>query len=433
MAHRGMQVERLDVDGLFWLVDKPDDKVAGRLRFDPTEGARLGLIGKFKDFVPSGHNPPVCMNAIAGGQFLRLEDCHFAGLRVEYAGGGQSGLTRHEYQSDLLFAGLHRDNPEPLQFRNVLLHLRYLEQWVNVLSTLPVGYEEKPKDLPRIVAAFDMLERKAVVPAVFGELGLTHGRATSGDEFLETMVRQNFFFDLRMTEVCSLGEVLNFCWLLLDMVTLGCDFPSALTDMAMEHPQQASDTLATEKLPIKPYMRTLGNYAGGSRGDLRASGMLFTFHDIGGIKGVAKWLEVASRYRIAVGALVGNLYAPSPYLESRFFNACTAAEVIRRIQLGKQNLNLAQELPVLAQQAGDAFKDLVGDVDNWANRVVQTRVNIVVHRGLRGGADGYDVIWLADSLHLLVVLCLLSECGVQKKAEERIRDSGRFYRLKQAR
>ena len=67
-----MQVERLDVNGLFWLVDKPDDKVAGRLRFDPTEGARLDLIGKFKDFVPSGHNPPVSMNAIAGGRLLTL-------------------------------------------------------------------------------------------------------------------------------------------------------------------------------------------------------------------------------------------------------------------------------------------------------------------------------------------------------------------------
>ena len=29
-------MEPIDIDGLFWLVDKPDDKVAGRLVFDPT-------------------------------------------------------------------------------------------------------------------------------------------------------------------------------------------------------------------------------------------------------------------------------------------------------------------------------------------------------------------------------------------------------------
>ena len=36
MAYRGMQMEPLDIDGLFWLPDKADDKVAGRLKLAPT-------------------------------------------------------------------------------------------------------------------------------------------------------------------------------------------------------------------------------------------------------------------------------------------------------------------------------------------------------------------------------------------------------------
>ena len=427
----GRPLEPLDVDGLFWLVDKPDDKVAGRLRFDPAEGARLRLIGKFKDFVPSGRNPAVRMNAIAGGRYFALENCHFAGLKAEYAGGGQTGLTRHEYQSDLLLAGSHWEGNEPLQFKNVLLHVRYLEQWLNQANTLPSGYEGRSRYPPLIVAAFDEFKRQVVVAGAFGELGLTHCRAQSGDRFLETVIQQSFFFDLRLAAAGSLDQVLNLCWLLQDMVTLGCDFPSALTDLAMDHPQQASDTVVTDKLPIKPYMRSIGNYAAGQQESVSPSNMLFTFSDLGGIQGVGKWLAVASRYRIAIGALVGNLYAPSPYLDSRFFNTCTAAEAFRRIQLGRQSLNFARELPVLAQQAGDAFKELVGDVDKWAKRVVRTRDNVVVHRGLRGGANTYDVLWLADSLHLLVVLCLLEECGAQKIAEEQVRQCQRFYLLKQ--
>ena len=427
-----MQVEPLDIDGLFWLADKPDDKVAGRLVFDPTRGARLELIGKLKDFVPRGHNPPVRMNAIAGGRFLALDDCHFAGLSVEYAGGGQSGLTRHRYHSDLFFAGAHWDNLEPLQFRNVLLHLRFLEPWVSHLPTLPSGYEEKSRDQPRIVARFDALERKAVVPVGFGELGLTHSRAKSGDQFLETRIEQNFFFDLRFSEACSLDNALDLCWLLQDMVTLGCDYPSALTDLAMEHPQQSPDTSETERLPIKPYMRAIGNYAGVLREAGGPFRMMFTFRDLGGIEGVARWLKVVSRYRIAVGALVGNLYAPSPYPTSRFFSACTAAETFRRIQLGKQQLNLARELLVLARLAGDAFKDCVSDVDKWTKRVVSIRVNSVVHPGLHKDAGAHELDFFADSLHLLVVLCLLAECGVQEEAEQTIRSSERFYELKRA-
>ncbi len=85
-------MERFDIDGLFWLVDKPEDKVAGRLRFDPVAGARLGLIGKFNDFIPSGSNPPVRMNAIAGGRFFTLEDCHFERVTRSMLVEGNQGL-----------------------------------------------------------------------------------------------------------------------------------------------------------------------------------------------------------------------------------------------------------------------------------------------------------------------------------------------------
>ena len=181
--------------------------------------------------------------------------------------------------------------------------------------------------------------------------------------------------------------------------------------------------------PLDPICDLIGHSAGEQFGEMSIGNAMFTFDDIGGMEGVFKWLEVASRYRVVVGTLVGNMYAPSPYAESEFFNACTAAEAFRRIQLRKQNLNLSKELPVLTRHAGNVFKELVGDVDKWVKRVVQTRINVVVHRGLRSGADAYDVVWLAESLHLLVVLCLLAECGVQKKASERVKGSRRHYRL----
>ena len=104
----------------------------------------------------------------------------------------------------------------------------------------------------------------------------------------------------------------------------------------------------------------------------------------------------------------------------------------------EQVLNtLRTHKPVLAERFGVTDLALFGsfardqatdesDVDKWAKRVVTSRVKSVVYPGLHGGADVHALDWLADSLHLLVVLCLLAECGVQKKAEERIRLSYRF-------
>ncbi len=422
-------MERFDIDGLFWLVDKPDNKVAGRLKFDPVEGARLGLIGKFKDFTPSGSNPPVRMNAIAGGRFYTLGDCHFERVRVEDAGGGRPGLTRHEYQSDLALAGIHWDRNEPLQFKNVLLHLRYLEQWVHALSSKPIGYEDRADTLPRISHKFDVFERSAAVGAGFGELGLSYGEVQYGDHFLEAVRRRNCYFDLRLIKSWPFRKIMSLCWVLQDLVTLGCDFPSAVTGVTFEHAQQSGETTDEKKQPITPYMRAIGHYGSGSSDYVSVGNALFTFNDIGGIAGVFEWLKVASRYRLALGSLTHNLYSPAPDSQNSFFNACTAAETMRRIQLGQQNLNLSKELPELVDQAGDMFKELVGDVKKWSKKVVRVRINSVVHPGLQG-TDALAESVLADSLHLLVVLCLLNECGVRKQASERIKYSARAYRLR---
>ena len=333
----------------------------------------MGLIGKFKDFVPSGNNPPVRINAIAGGRFLTLADCHFESVRVEYAGGGQSGLTRHEYQSDLVLDGSHWDNSEPLRFKNVLLHLRYLDQWVLGLSTKPTGYEDRIDASSRISHAFDAFERVAVADLGFGELGVSSGQFQYGDPYLELVRRHHCYFDLRLVESRPFGEIMNWCWMLRDLASLGCDYPSAVTGVTFEHAQQSHNVTDEERMPIRPYMRAIGHYTSGSYDSMSVGNALFTFNDIGGIAGVVEWLKVASHYRLALNSLTHNLYSPTPYSENSFFNACTAAETVRRIQLGKQNLNFLEALQELADQAGEMFKDLVGDVNKWAKRVVQTR------------------------------------------------------------
>ena len=65
---------------------------------------------------------------------------------------------------------------------------------------------------------------------------------------------------------------------------------------------------------------------------------------------------------------------------------------------------------------GEPFRDLVAEVDRWANRIARTRDNYVVHPGLRGNPDGEDLYWKTEAVYTLVVLRLLRECGLQKAA-----------------
>ena len=116
-----------------------------------------------------------------------------------------------------------------------------------------------------------------------------------------------------------------------------------------------------------------------------------------------------------VAALTTRWYAPELYDELQFFSMATAAEAFERIRQRKQRTPLRRALRTLASLAGPPFQALVGDVDGWAKRVVRTRNEHVVHRGLCGDPDGESLYWLTGSVYALVVLCLLRECNVPEE------------------
>lgn len=154
--------------------------------------------------------------------------------------------------------------------------------------------------------------------------------------------------------------------------------------------------------------------------------MLFTFEDIGGLEGIAQWVGIAKKYETVMGSLVSHWYLPRLYSEHRFFNACTAAEAMRRIQLQKQTFNFGNELKLLALQAGKPFEALVGDTDAWRKKVIQARVNYVVHPGLQKVRAADGLYPLSESLYFLVVMCLLRECGVPEETVDRVCQYQRF-------
>ena len=121
----------------------------------------------------------------------------------------------------------------------------------------------------------------------FGELGITYGRSINVSHFLHTEVEHNWFWDLRMPKPHSLGAIMDVCWLLKDIASLGCDHPSALTGLVLDHPQQI-DSKATDGRLIRPYMTAIGNYGSDRRGSMSQENMLFTLRRYRGTCRVGK-------------------------------------------------------------------------------------------------------------------------------------------------
>lgn len=425
-------MQPLDIDGLFWITSKPEDKVAGRLKFDPLTGSDLYLIGKFKNFVPTGgYNEPVRLNAVAGGKAFTLENCQFTGFRVQDTGVGNISFTRHQYHTSLMFSGAHFDESSPLLFKGVLLHLRYLEPWIHNINSRPIGYEAKGKEVEFVTHIFEALDRQAVAKTDFGELALSFGQLQIWDRYLDSVIMHDCCFDLRFDVPTPFDSIIDYCWLLQNLVSLGCDLPSAITGLALDHPLQIQDSSSNTQIPVIPYVPLVGNYAPSSGNPPSPSDLMFSYTDIGQLDGVVKWLKVANRYRVVLSALSSYWLSATPYSGNRFFNVCTAAEALRRIQLEQQNFNLSRELRKLTDMAGGLFLDLVGDVDKWSNKVIRTRQNDVVHPGLHDELEPNELEVLADSMYFLVLLCLLAECGLQENVTSSIKSARRFHTLQQ--
>ena len=127
-------MENLDIEGIFWLAAKPDNKVAGRLKFDAIKGADLSLIGSFHNQLSPGKTEledlfgserPVRIQGIAGTKTLTLCDSVQSKMTMNIPGIGQEA-----YHSPLLLTGHHFNEEDPIGVQAVNVRLRPLESWI---------------------------------------------------------------------------------------------------------------------------------------------------------------------------------------------------------------------------------------------------------------------------------------------------------------
>ena len=237
----------------------------------------------------------------------------------------------------------------------------------------------------------------------------------------ESMVEQRCAIEYRFLAPQPFSKIIRVCSSLRNLVTICAHTPSNILDTKLTH--------ADVDRAIDLYTKWIG--AGTQKEQkedtlIRRSRMAFTFDDIGGLEGIRSWLKLANRYSVVVALLVSHWYVPPLYQEQRYFNAVVAAETLIRIRKKEQDVNLKKGLQELAGEVDAVFAPLVGDLTAWAQEVVRTRDNFVVHPGLRGNSDGYRLYLLSESIYLLVVLTLLRDCSVAIDSLKNIQNHEHF-------
>ena len=154
---------------------------------------------------------------------------------------------------------------------------------------------------------------------------------------------------------------------------------------------------------------------------------LFTMQELGGIGGVARWLDVLQDQEFLITALLVDRYRGWAFITDRTSHLLAACEAYQRHRMtdpSKRIHNLWTEVidPMLCQ-AGHSFQEWIGDPGEWKGKVSDVRNNYGI-----GHLQGYgssisappDFHLINEQLYLLVVLCLLSECAVSEAVKHEV-------------
>ena len=419
-------MEELDIDGLFWPEEEPENQLAGRLRFDTQNGARLSLIGAFDGLEQFGSiGEPRFIHGVAGKRLLTLADCRQDGQSLEIP-----GIAREQYYVPRVLSGGHLPRSRLDGFESVSVRLRHLERWVDQTgTTIQYDSSEEGHLLRRLAVNFEPLKTVAVEMDQ-DTLELRFPCQLTLDRFDPT-IRQFAAIAVQFHEPVSLEAAIVPCAAIQDLVTIGLDSPAVITHVSLTHSEverkMADGRVVPDSMELHERFRS-GQVAQNERNPHPAM-MLFTFDHIGGLDGVAKWLGVAREFSPVVGTLLAHQYLPSIHVENRFLNAVVALEALERIRAQKQQVDLKVALQHAVESAGTIGSDLVGFLDTWASEVRDMRVLNVVHRGLHEDIDYPRMYELSESIYILVVINLLQECCVEQSMLSNIQSHDRYRRV----
>ena len=420
-------MEELDIDGLFWPEEEPENQLAGRLRFDTQNGARLSLIGGFGGLEQFGTiGEPRCIDGVAGKRLLTLADCRQDGQSLE-----MPGIARERYYVPRILSGGHLSRNKLDCFRSVSVRLHHLERWVNKSGTT-VQYDssEDGRSLSRLALDFEPL-KTVEIEMDQDTLELQFPCQLTLDPFDPT-IRQFAALAMQFHEPVSLEEAITPCTAIQDLVTIGLDSPAVISQVSLTHSEverEMSDGRAVLD-PIELHAKFRSGQVAQNEYNPHPAMMLFTFDHIGGLNGVARWLDVSREFSPVVGTLLAHQYLPSIHVENRFLNAVVAIEALERIRTQKQQIQLRNALRRAVENAGPIGLDLVGCSDRWASEVRDMRVLNVIHRGLNEDIDYPRMYELSESIYILVVINLLQECGVRQSMLSNIQSHDRYRRVK---
>jgi hypothetical protein len=424
------------INGLFWLPEEPQRRVAGILTYNPGSPSTLELIGSLKEFLQINQffTPEIILGISLDGRPITLYRCFEKNSRFS-----SGGPLVTDFIVFTILIGVHFQSPQDIKFKRMYFDFSGLREWLGInpitrgsgKRTWQIKYK-KPKQI-RLFSSkpyniFVATSAKSSADAGSASIDYEHSIGVSFrssqklDKYLQVM-----------------SDIRNF----LSLCTRGAAYPIDIDGRSSANSYRHNNRVNYRSIKVYQGFAFLPS----TIEKIRKQDMLFALDSVQERSNelFQNWFSKSELLKPMYNLYFSIIYNTYLYTENEFLSLIQAIEYYHRATMPGSELPKGEHRARIKQIADNvpkeykswvkeklqysneftlkkrieslclSFSDTIGTLasDNFVTRVVDTR-NYMAHYNERlklKAAQGEELDTLAQKLRVLLELCLLKEMG----------------------
>ena len=400
-------------NGLFWLHDRPEHKAEGTLDFHGSGKLQLttrSLLDSFDD----GSESKSIRGVTANG-YVTLVDAEC--FRREEKFNAYITGSEEAWHCQYAFQGLQEgvENLENLNkgISSVAVEIELLTDWAHIRV-----HFDRDWNLHRGSFSWSVEQPGRSSEWSLGKIEVRHSVVPSftpnAGRIRSVKVSTNTSFIVKFERTQNLDAALSAITSLQALVSVAKGEAAAIERVSLGLKNSETDFWVTFH-----YEPTLKPDPIATK-----SSELFSLEELGGMKGVGKWMDVQQGQSILKNALLIDRYRPPTFVTDRIGHLLMAHEAYQRHSTNrhKGQLSLKHVLPPIPKRIGDGFLDWIGDWEVWRKTISRIRSEQIAHLqnfGKNWVGEGI-VQQVNDQLYALLIIRILNRCSFSEELLEQV-------------
>jgi hypothetical protein len=322
-----------EMKGIWWLPGEEDIQVKGVLRFSPSEGGTLELLGTFRFETKVHYNTFLINKDIILGLVNGHEITCYKCLNFNYT--GSETLSTATYRVSYIFEGYHFLREEDICFDSISVNYSHFEDWLLGL----IGYYEgnfNQDSSGKITLSLNYVLEKNEIKlyecskftlSLISYINIKEKKEKKNSIILE----QNKFLKIVSEDAIHFNDWINGTLFdLRNLLSLSLDIPVFPVSISGTNKNKKITHYYTKKehLPeIKIFYGTSSSFK-----KVNSSNTLFTYNDFKEKTNLyfSNWFRISTDLKPMINLYLGNLYNNEMFLEFKFLSLAQAIEFYHR-------------------------------------------------------------------------------------------------------